>query len=295
LSHINGVVTTVLAPLITGGTVVFYQGTFAVDLFLELLQRCRATWINGNPTHYQLLAYVSSRPPGFDACRFARSASAPLKRDVQQQFEHVFGIPIIETMGLTECAGQVFANPMATAHRRFGSVGRPVGNDAQVVNDQDEPVADGETGEIRVKGPNVMTGYLRDLEGTAEVLRDEWLYTGDLGYRDKDGFFFITGRKKLIAIFSGTNISLVAVEQAALQVEGIEESAAVAREHASFGEVIDLYYTGGGEDPDRCERDIREQLLRVLPHHLAMGNIERINSLPRSPSGKLLRFELSAK
>jgi long-chain acyl-CoA synthetase len=294
LSHINGVVTTVLTPLITGGTVVLFQGSFSAPVFVNLLRDYRATWFSAAPTHYRMLLYPDKPPQGLDACRFGRSASAPLDPRVQNRFEELFGIPVIETMGLTECAGQVFANPMALGERKVGSVGRPFGNEAQVVDAHDHPLPDGETGEIRVRGPNVMLGYLGPPEATAEVLRGGWFYTGDLGYRDAGGFFFITGRKKLIAIFSGINISLVAVEQAARSVSFVEDAAAVASADASFGEVVDLYYTGGGQDLGREDQEIREQVIRVLPHHRAIKRIACLRSLPRSPSGKILRYQLTA-
>src|SRR5207245_8308826 len=154
--------------------------------------------------------------------------------------------------------------------------GRPVGNEAEVVDDRDNPLPDGQAGEIRVRGPNVMLWYIRAQKETTEVLRDGWLYTGDLGYRDGDGFFHITGRKKLIAIFSGINISLVAVEQAAKSVPFVKDAAAVACSDTLFGEVVDLYYTGGGEDLARERREIQGQVRRRLPHHPAMRDVVRI-------------------
>lgn len=182
---------------------------------------------------------------------------------------------------------------MALGERKVGSVGRPFGNQAQVVDAHDHPLPDGETGEIRVRGPNVMLGYLGAPEATGEVLRGGWFHTGDLGYRDADGFYYITGRKKLIAIFSGINISLVAVEQAALGCSFVEDAAAVASADASFGEVVDLYCTGGGKDPGREEQEIRQQVIRVLPHHLAVKRVACLESLPRSDSGKILRYRLT--
>ena len=293
LSHTNGIVTTLLTPLMTGGSVVFIQGSFSPLSFVDIVRRFRATWLSAVPTHYRMLLDLRESPKGLEACRFGRSASAPLPPSVQQRFEALFRIPIIETMGLTECAGQVFSNPMTLTARKFGSVGRPVGNEAEVVDDRDNPLPDGQAGEIRVRGPNVMLGYFRAQKETTEVLRDGWLYTGDLGYRDGDGFFHITGRKKLIAIFSGINISLVAVEQAAKSLPFVKDAAAVACSDTLFGEVVDLYYTGGGEDLARERREIQGQVRRLLPHHLAMRNVRRIDEVPRGASGKVLRYRLA--
>jgi acyl-coenzyme A synthetase/AMP-(fatty) acid ligase len=261
---------------------------------VDLLRRHQATWFSAVPTHYRMLIDLGHAPTGLEACRFGRSASAPLSPNVQEQFERLFGIPIIETMGLTECAGQVFANPMVLSERKFGSVGRAVGNEAQVVDDGGGPVPDGQVGEIRIRGANVMLGYFRAPEETAAVLRDGWLMTGDLGYRDGDGFFHITGRKKLIAIFSGINISLVAVEQAAKVLPFVTDAAAVACGDPLFGEVIDVYYTANGADEARERRELQTQVRRLLPHHLALRHIHRIAEMPRSASGKVLRYRLTA-
>jgi acyl-CoA synthetase (AMP-forming)/AMP-acid ligase II len=268
------------------------QGSFSPTLFVELLRRYRATWFSAVPTHYRMLIDLGQAPGGLEACRFGRSASAPLSPNVQEQFERLFGIPIIETMGLTECAGQVFANPMVLAERKFGSVGRAVGNEAQVVDEHGKLVPDGQVGEIRIRGANVMLGYFRAPEETAAVLRDGWLLTGDLGYRDADGFYHITGRKKLIAIFSGINFSLVAVEQAAKALPFVTDAAAVACADPLFGEVIDLYYTAQGTDEAREHREIQSQVRRLLPHHLALRRLHRIAEMPRSASGKVLRYRL---
>nr|MBI3612741.1 AMP-binding protein [Nitrospirota bacterium] len=293
LSHINGIVTTLLTPLMSGGSVVFVQGSFSPTHFVNLLRQYGVTWFSAVPTHYRMLLDLRETPTGLEACRFGRSASAPLHPNVQERFEALFRIPVIETMGLTECAGQVFANPMVVSERKFGSVGRPVGNEAEVVDEQGNPALDGQTGEIRVRGPNVMLGYFRSPEATAEVLRDGWLYTGDIGYRDSDGFFHITGRKKLIAIFSGINISLVAVEQAAKSLPFVKDAAAVGCDDPLFGEVIDLYFTGGGADPAKEYREVQAQARRLLPHHLALRNVRQIDEIPRSASGKVLRYRLA--
>lgn len=292
LSHINGVVTTILAPLLSGGKVVYLQGTFTPRAFLACMAKHRATWFSAAPLHYQLLLYPGENSTRLDHCRFGRSASAPLNPEVQTRFESLYGVPVIQTLGLTECAGQVFSNPMEPGAARTGSVGCPVGNEAGVVDNDGRHVPDETEGEIRVRGPNVMLGYFGDDAATAATLRDGWLYTGDLAYRDRDGFFHVTGRKKLIAIFGGVNVSLVSVEQTALDVSFVSDAAAVSRDCPPFGEVVDLYYTGGGKDPGSETKAIEEALAGVLPSHHALGRVRRLDALPRSESGKLRRYLL---
>ena len=156
-------------------------------------------------------------------------------------------------------------------------MGLPVNFEAEIVD-----------GEIRLRGAGVMLGYFRDDESTNSALRGGWLYSGDLGIRDGDGFFRITGRKKLIAIFSGSNVSLVEIEQAVVGQLGLYDVAAVAARHPMFGEVVDFYYTGAAD-----AAWIRESVRPLLPHPLALRNVTKIESIPRSASGKVLRYRLA--
>lgn len=297
LTHINGIVTTVLAPLLTGGSVSFLERVPSPRSFAHVLGESTATWFSAAPMHFRLLSYAAVKPPGFSHCRFGRSASAALPVELQRQFEELYGIPVVETMGLTECSGQVFSNPMPPGKRKFGSVGRAVGNVAEIIDANDRVRPNGVVGEIRVKGPNVMLGYLGAPADTAEVLRGDWLYTGDLGFRDDDGYFHVTGRKKLIANIGGHKVSLAAVEGAAARLDFVEEVVAVARPDEGLGEAVDLYYMGGvnpqsGAPAAEAER-IREAVAAVLPHHLALQRITKVKDLPRSASGKVLRHRLA--
>src|SRR5690606_40552245 len=114
-----------------------------------------------------------------------------------------FGIGIIETMGLTETVAPAFSNPIEPQARRVGSVGRPSGCEARIVDEHGRALPDGETGEILIRGPQVTIGYYRDPDATQAAFADGWLRTGDLGRRDADGFFYVTGRIKELIIKGG--------------------------------------------------------------------------------------------
>jgi len=286
LTHINGIVTTLLTPLLTGSSVVYMQRSFSPPVFFDLMRKYAPTWLSGTPFHYGMLVQVAPPPGALSSCRFARSAAAPLSPAILEKFEALYGVPVVETMGLSECAGQVFSNP--ADRRKAGSVGVPVNFEAEVVDDEGRPVDDGAAGEIRLRGGGVMLGYFRDAESTNSAMRGGWLHTGDLGTRDAEGFFRITGRKKLIAIFSGSNISLVEIEQAVVGKLGLNDVAAVSARHATFGEVVDLYYAGAAD-----AARIRESVKLLLPHPLALRNVKKIDSIPRSASGKVLRYRLA--
>ena len=143
-----------------------------------------------------------------DRLRFARSASAPLPPETHRKFETRFSIPIIETMGLTETGAQILSNPLPPGKRKIGSPGKAVGNEVIIADDQQNQVAAMVTGEILIRGANVMQGYLHQPEETAKTITtDGWLRTGDLGHMDDDGYVFVTGRMKELIIKGGENIA----------------------------------------------------------------------------------------
>lgn len=176
-----------------------------------------------------------------DAMRFGRSASAALAPDVHSAFEARFGIPIIETMGLTETAAQILSNPLPqNGTRKVGSPGRAVGNEVVILSPDLQPVSPGTEGEIAVRGANLMRGYLDDPSETrAAVTADGWLRTGDLGRQDAEGYVFVTGRSKEIIIKGGENISPREIDEALYAHPSVVEAAAFARPCPRYGETIE--------------------------------------------------------
>jgi long-chain acyl-CoA synthetase len=149
-----------------------------------------------------------------------------LPPEQHRAFETRFGISVLEAMGLTECASVAFANPLDPRERKIGSPGLPVGVEARIVAPGGAVLGEGESGEIEVRGANVMLRYHDDAEATARSLRaGGWLATGDLGYRDRDGFYFITGRLKELIIKGGENIA--PAKSTAASVPGGARAAAV--------------------------------------------------------------------
>ena len=142
-------------------------------------------------------------------------------------------------MGMTECASTVFANPQDPARRKYGSPGVPCGVEAKVVDAEGRELPAGEAGEILLRGPNVMQGYYKAPELTAQAIdRGGWLRTGDLGYRDADGFYFITGRLKELIIKGGENIAPREIDEALLKHPAVLEAAAVGVPDANYGQEI---------------------------------------------------------
>ncbi len=207
-------------------------------------------------------------------------------------FEKKFGIGIIETMGLTETVAPSFSNPLDPALRKIGSVGKASGCEAQVIDATLQALPDGSTGEIAIRGPNVMLGYYKNEEATrASFTPDGWLRTGDLGHRDADGFFFVTGRIKELIIKGGENIAPREIDEVLLQHPSVLEAAAVGIPDKHYGQEIMGFVVLRENSP--CSA---EQLLAFCTEHLGRyktpKRIAFVDALPRGPSGKVQRLKL---
>jgi long-chain acyl-CoA synthetase len=209
-------------------------------------------------------------------------------------FEQTFGIPVIEAMGMTESASVVFCNPMEAERRRYGSPGLPCGVEAYVAGPEDgRSVPDGTIGEIRFRGDNVMSGYYKDPDRTAETLTPEgWLRTGDLGYRDVDGFYFITGRIKELIIKGGENIAPREIDEALLKHPAVLEAGAVGIPDPNYGQ--DIAAAVVLKPGVVCsEEDLRHHCNNELGRYKTPKIIRVLDELPKGPSGKIQRLNLT--
>ena len=293
LYHINAFMVTMLAPLAHGGSLALPQ-RFSAGRFWQQAAQTQCTWINVVPTMISYLIEGGTPPDGETAgIRFCRSASAALSPEHHRTFEAVFGIGIVETMGLTETAAPSFSNPMEPTERKLGSVGRATGCEARVIDAASNVVADGTTGELAIRGPNVMRGYYKNDEATrASFTPDGWLRTGDLGYRDADGFFFVTGRIKELIIKGGENIAPREIDEALLQHPAVREAAAVGIPDRHYGQEIGVCIVLRGDLP--CdEASLRAFCEAALGHYKTPRHFRFVDDLPRGPSGKVQRLKLA--
>jgi len=294
LYHINGQVISTITPFVSGGSIVAPH-RFAVSTWWDDVERYECTWINMVPTiiAYLLNAADPKRTYQFPHIRFGRSASAPLPPEQHLAFERTFGIPVIEAMGMTESASVVFCNPMEAEKRRYGSPGLPCGVEAYVAGPDGSPVADGVIGEIRFRGDNVMSGYYKDPDRTAEALTPEgWLRTGDLGYRDTDGFYFITGRIKELIIKGGENIAPREIDEALVKHPAVLEAAAVGISDPNYGQ--DIAAAVVLKPGAVCsEEDLRGHCYDELGRYKTPKIIRIVDELPKGASGKIQRLSLT--
>ncbi len=292
LYHINAFAVTMLAPLASGGSVVMAPRFSAQRFWAQAVQH-HCTWINVVPTIISfLLEGGIPATQGLRDIRFCRSASAALPPEHLRAFESTFGIGVIETMGLTETVAPSFSNPLEPAQRKLGSVGRASGGQARVIDAALKPVPDGSTGEIAIHGPHVMRGYYKNDQASAEAFTpDGWLRTGDLGHRDADGFFFVTGRIKELIIKGGENIAPREIDEALLKHPAVLDAAAVGIPDKHYGqEILACIVLREGAEVDEAD------LLRHCEQHLGRYKTPKllrfVTELPRGPSGKVQRLKL---
>ena len=292
LYHINAFAVTMLAPLAHGGSLAL-PARFSAARFWSQAASTRCTWLNVVPT---MISYLLEGPvPRREETarlRFCRSASAALPPEHLRAFEERFGIDVIETMGLTETVAPSFSNPPARGARKTGSVGRASGCEARVIDRAFATVADGVTGELAIRGPNVMRGYYKNDDATrASFTPDGWLRTGDLGHRDADGFFFVTGRIKELIIKGGENIAPREIDEALLSHPAVLEAAAVGMPDRHYGQdILACVVLRAGCSCD--ETELREFCLRQLGAYKTPKVFRFVAELPRGPSGKVQRLKL---
>jgi acyl-CoA synthetase (AMP-forming)/AMP-acid ligase II len=226
------------------------------------------------------------------AIRFCRSASAALAPEHHRAFESTFGIGIIETMGLTETVAPCFSNPLEASQRKVGSVGRASGCQARIADAQGQTLPDGEIGEVLIQGPQVMLGYYKNEQATQDAFfPDRWLRSGDLGRRDADGFFTITGRIKELIIKGGENIAPREIDEAVLQHPAILEAAAVGIPDRHYGQEI-LLAVMLKPNVQLDEAGLRAFCTEKLGPYKTPKVIRFVEDLPRGPSGKVQRLKL---
>ena len=292
--HINGLGVTVIGPLVSGGSSVICP-RFSVNRFWQQCAERETTWFSIVPTIVSHLVHGEQEPDAAtrQRIRFARSASSPLAPEVQIAFERRFGIPIVETMGLTETAPQILSNPLPPATRKIGSPGHAWGNEVTILSADLNPVGPETEGEIAVRGPNVMRGYFRDPDATdAAMTKDGWFRTGDLGRIDADGYVFVTGRLKELIIKGGENIAPREVDEALYAHPDVIEAAAYARPCPVYGERVEaaVKLRDGSK---ATEADLVTLCVTRLGRFKSPDRIVVLDELPKGPSGKIQRLKLA--
>jgi len=229
--------------------------------------------------------------PDLSSVRLAVSGAAPLPAEVLAAFRDQFGIDIWEGYGLTESAPAVTTNALGSAPKP-GSIGLPLpGLELRLMGEDGDEAEDGDPGEIYVRGPNVFAGYWNRPEETAQVLEGGWLRTGDVAYRDEDGYLFLVDRKKDLINVSGFNVFPKEVEEAVATHPAVEEVAVVGIPDDHTGEAVEAWVVPR-EGRSITEEAVLDHLHGYLARFKMPKVVKVVDELPHHVTGKILRRAL---
>jgi acyl-CoA synthetase (AMP-forming)/AMP-acid ligase II/acyl carrier protein len=293
LFHGHGLISGLLAALAAGSSVVCTPG-FDATGFFGWLREFRPSWYTAVPAIHQ--AILSAADPHKQAAkrsslRLVRSASTSLSHEVQGALEALFGVPVIDTYGMTEAATQIAANPLQ--RRKPGSVGRPAGPEIAILDTEGRRLPSGKRGEIALRGPTITRGYDNDAAATLAAFRDNWFRTGDLGYLDAEGYLFIVGRIKEIIHKGGQKVAPAEVEGALLSHPDVIDAAVFPVPHGRLGADVAAVVVLR-QDAKVSAAGLRDHARKHLAGFKVPGVIRMVGEIPKGAGGKVKRGELAA-
>jgi len=279
----------VLLPMTSGCSLVLVKSLHPPKNVIQEIIARQATILPAIPQFFRALA--NAHVPPDIPLRICISGAAPLPVEILKEFNDRFPIPLIEGYGLSEASPVVSLNPIRGPWKA-GSIGVPVpGVDVTVQTDAGEILPDGEVGEISVRGGNVMQGYWNQPEETAKAIRNDWLLTGDVGYRDKDGYFFITDRKKDMLLVNGINVYPREIEEIIYQFAGVKEAAVIGQPDPRKGEQP-VAFVALNEGAKLDEKALLHFIRSRLADYKVPRRVTILPALPRNATGKVLKTAL---
>jgi long-chain acyl-CoA synthetase len=265
---------------------------FDPDKALEIIARDRITIFQGVPTMYNaMLASEKADSADTSSLRLCMSGGAAMPEEVMRKFEEKFGCMILEGYGLSETSPVAsFNHP--DKERKPGSIGTPIeGVEMKVVDDDGADVAQGEVGEIVIKGHNIMKGYWNREDATAEAIKDGWFHSGDMAKVDEDGYFFIVDRKKDLIIRGGYNVYPREIEEVLYEHPAVQEAAVVGMPHDELGEEVGAAIVlKGGEAVS--EDELKDYVKNEVAAYKYPRTVWFMDELPKGPTGKILKREI---
>ena len=279
----------IFLPFTTGGSIVLVKSLHPPRAMLQEIFSRRATILPAVPSFYRMLLAVDLPKPM--PIRIFISGSAPLPMQTLQEFEKKFGVPLIEGYGLSEASPVVSKNPLRGI-RKAGSIGIPVAHVEMSVQDENgKMLGAGESGEICVRGGNVMMGYWNQPEETKKTFRNGWLLTGDVGHRDADGYYYITDRKKDMLIVNGINVYPREIEEVIYHFPGVKEASVIGVPDERRGEQA-VAFVAAAEGQTLDEKALHDFIRAKLADYKTPKQINILPALPKNATGKILKTEL---
>jgi long-chain acyl-CoA synthetase len=260
---------------------------------LETMQRDGVTHFYGVPTMYGALLHHPGREEFEVSLRTCITGGASMPVEVLRGFEEAFGCVVLEGYGLSETSPVASSNH-PDRERKPGSIGTPLeGVEMRVVDEDDNPVAQGEVGEIVIRGHNIMKGYWQRPDATEEAMRGGWFHSGDMARIDEEGYFYIVDRKKDLIIRGGYNVYPREVEEVLYEHPKIREAAVLGVPHEEWGEEIGacvVLHDGEELDPEEVSEYVKERIAAYKYPRLVWF----LDDLPKGPTGKILKREIEA-
>lgn len=299
LFHMNAVSVTTMTALYAGGSTVI-SPKFSVSRFWGIIEKYRITSFGSVATMLSMLLAKShesesrtlkTHDPRLKSLKFAMCGSAPVPTEILREFEDTFDCLVIEGYGLSESTCRSTFNP-PNEKRRHGSCGLPIGNEMRVVDENDADVPDGELGEIVLRGPNIFKGYFRNAEATEKAFAGGWFHTGDIGYRDADGFFYIADRKSDMIIRGGENIYPREIDDLLYTHPAVATAAVIGVPDELYGEEVAAFIVLK-EGQSATETEIIDFCRVRLADYKCPKTVHFVTDIPKGPTGKLLKRELA--
>jgi len=254
----------------------------------ELMQR-QASVLPAIPQFYRSM--VNAQVPLPLPMRLCISGAAPLPEQVLREFEAKFKVPLIEGYGLSEASPVVTKNPL-DGTRKPGSIGRPIPQvEVSIQDDSGRHLGTNEIGELCVRGGNVMLGYWKQPDETAKTMRNGWLLTGDIGYRDEEGYYFITDRKKDMLLVNGINVYPREIEEILYEFPGVKEAAVIGKPDSRKGEQP-IAFVSAADGAVLEEKALQQFVRKKLADYKVPRKVVLLPSLPRNATGKILKTSL---
>ncbi len=291
LYHIFALTANCLTFITLGGTNLLITNPRDMPGFIKELNKYTFTAITGVNTLFNgLLNTPSFKDLDFSNLKMALGGGMAVQRPVAERWQQVTGTRLLEGYGLTECAPMVTLSPY-NQEAYNGTIGLPApSTDIKIMLEDGTEAPQGEAGEMLVKGPQVMKGYYNRQDATEEILKDNWLATGDVAYMDENGFFKIVDRKKDMIIVSGFNVFPNEIEEVLMMHEGVLEAAAIGVPHDVSGEMVKVFVVAKQDDLDE------EILIKHCRENLTNYKVPKLvvfkDELPKTNVGKILRREL---
>ncbi|HEY0005508.1 MAG TPA: long-chain fatty acid--CoA ligase [Pyrinomonadaceae bacterium] len=294
LFHMNAVSVTTLTPLYSAGSTVVSQ-RFSARRFWQMINDYQITSFGSVATMLSMLlaTYPEGVPAGLQTgqLRFAMCGSAPVPAEILRRFEETFNCLVIEGYGLSESTCRSTFNP-PDQRRRPGSCGMPIGNEMKVFDEEDREVPDGKLGEIVLRGENILKGYFKNEEATRRAFRQGWFHTGDIGYRDSEGFFYIVDRKSDMIIRGGENIYPREIDEVLYQHPSVAAAAAIGVPDQLYGEEVAAFVVLK-EGTQTTEEELIAFCRERLADYKCPKTVRFVADIPKGPTGKLLKRELA--